>query len=287
MHPLMQPEAITFEAGANEWRSWSSWPPRAQTTDRNLYVRADAALSFEPPPPFPEPAFDRYVSDPAHPVPYRHRPIPPTYFPGGPSGWSTWLFEDQRFVDDRPDVLTWETAPLADDLTIAGPIVAHLFASTSGSDSDWIVKLIDVYPENYPSDWKMAGYELMVANEVFRGRYGKSFEKPEPIAPNAVVSYTIGLHTGLSLRKGHRIMIQVQSTWFHTDRSESADVRAEHLRGAGGRLPHRDTAGVPVRRDGYAPDAPGGDGPALRPIASCRRRPASRQHRCGRPLVRE
>jgi len=155
------------------------------------------------------------VSDPAHPVPYRRRPIPPTYFPGGPSGWSTWLFEDQRFVDDRPDVLTWETAPLADDLAIAGPIVAHLFASTSGSDSDWIVKLIDVYPEDYPSDWKMAGYELMVANEVFRGRYRKSFEKPEPIAPNAVIAYTIDLHTqNYRFRKGHRIMVQVQSTWF-------------------------------------------------------------------------
>ena len=115
------------------------------------------------------------MSDPAHPVPYRHRPIGPTY-PGG--GWPTWLVEDQRFVDQRPDVLSWETDPLADDLVVAGDIVAHLFASTTGTDSDWVVKLIDVYPEDDPADPKMAGYQLMIANEVFRGRFRKSFEKP-------------------------------------------------------------------------------------------------------------
>jgi putative CocE/NonD family hydrolase len=212
---LMQPEAVTFEAGANEWRSWSRWPPRAQTQERNLYVQAGGALSFTPPPPAPAASFDQFSSDPAHPVPYRHRPIPPTYFPSAPSGWSTWLFEDQRFVDDRPDVLTWETAPLAEDVAIAGRIVAHLFASTTGSDSDWIVKLIDVYPEEYPADWRMAGYELMVANEVFRGRYRNSFEKPVALTPNAVVHYTIDLHAqNYRFKKGHRIMVQVQSTWF-------------------------------------------------------------------------
>ena len=213
--PLTQPEALTFEGGANEWRSWDSWPPRRYTTDRNLYVQAGGALSFDPPPAVASPASDSYVSDPAHPVPYRHRPIPATYFPDGPSGWPFWLFEDQRFVDDRPDVLSWETAPLTADLTIAGRIVAHLFASTTGNDSDWIVKLIDVYPESYPGDWKMAGYQLMVANEVFRGRYRKSFEKPEPLPAGSVVEYAIDLHTqNYRFTKGHRIMVQVQSTWF-------------------------------------------------------------------------
>jgi putative CocE/NonD family hydrolase len=213
--PLSQPEALTFESGANAWRSWDSWPPRRHTTDRNLYLQAGGSLSFDPPPAAESPASDSYVSDPAHPVPYRHRPIPPTYFPGGSSGWPVWLYEDQRFVDDRPDVLSWETAPLISDLAIAGRIVAHLFASTTGSDSDWIVKLIDVYPESYPADWKMAGYQLMVANEVFRGRYRKSFEKPEPVIPGSIVEYTIDLHTqNYRFTKGHRIMVQVQSTWF-------------------------------------------------------------------------
>ena len=119
-------------------------------------------------------------------MPYRQRPIQPTYFPGG-SKWSTWLVEDQRFVDDRADVLSWESAPLEDDLTIAGEVVAHLFASTTGSDADWIVKLIDVYPEDYPENWDLAGFQLMVSNEVFRGRYRTSFEKPTPIDAGKVL----------------------------------------------------------------------------------------------------
>lgn len=209
-----QPEARTFEAGANQWRSWNSWPPRSGTVARNLYFRENGKLSFEPPADSGRAAFDEYVSDPAHPVPYRQRPIQATYFPGG-SGWPVWLVEDQRFVDDRPDVLSWESDPLEEDVAIAGRITAHLFASTSGSDSDWIVKLIDVYPERYPQDWKLAGYQLMVANEVFRGRYRRSFERPEPIPPNEVLPYTIDLHTqNYRFRSGHRIMVQVQSTWF-------------------------------------------------------------------------
>jgi putative CocE/NonD family hydrolase len=210
---LKQPEAMTFESGSNTWRRWESWPPRNRTTDRNLYVRADGRLSFDPPTEAGE-ASDSYVSDPAHPVPYRHRPIQATYFPGG-SNWYTWLVEDQRFVESRPDVLSWETDVLGDDITVAGEIVAHLFASTSGSDSDWIVKLIDVYPEQDPADWKMAGWELMVANEVFRGRYRNSFERPEAIVPNQVTPFTFSLHTqDYTFKKGHRIMVQVQSTWF-------------------------------------------------------------------------
>jgi putative CocE/NonD family hydrolase len=207
-------EAVTFEAGANAWRTWDDWPPKSPTTDKNLYFHPKGRLLFEPPKEAGSDAFDSYVSDPDHPVPYRHRPVQATYFPGG-SNWSTWLVEDQRFVDDRPDVLSWESAPLEADISIAGRIIAHLFASTTGSDSDWVVKLIDVFPERLPEDWKMAGYQLMVANEVFRGRYRQSFERPEPTPPNEVETYTIDLHTqDYCFKKGHRIMVQVQSTWF-------------------------------------------------------------------------
>lgn len=208
------PEAMTFEAGANRWRRWAAWPPPLVAPPRDLYFHAKGELSFEKPGADPATAADSFVSDPEHPVPYRHRPIQATYFPGG-SKWYTWLVEDQRFVDDRPDVLSFETAPLTADLTIAGEITAHLFASTTGSDADWIVKLIDVYPEDNPENWDMAGYQLMVSNEVFRGRYRQSFEKPEPITPDAVLEYSFGLHTqSYSFRKGHRVMVQVQSTWF-------------------------------------------------------------------------
>jgi len=208
------PEVLTFEAGTNRWRRWDAWPPSQATTPRELYLRANSELSFEKPVAGASPSFDSFVSDPAHPVPYRHRPVQPTYFPGG-SKWDTWLVEDQRFVDDRPDVLTWESASLTEDLTIAGEITAHLFASTTGSDADWVVKLIDVYPERNPENWELSGYQLMVSNEVFRGRYRKSFEKPEPITPDAVLEYSFSLHTqNYSFRKGHRLMVQVQSTWF-------------------------------------------------------------------------
>jgi hypothetical protein len=207
-------EAVTFEAGANAWRTWDDWPPKSPTTDKNLYFHPKGRLLFEPPKEAGSDAFDSYVSDPDHPVPYRHRPVQATYFPGG-SNWSTWLVEDQRFVDDRADVLSWEGAPLEADISIAGRIIAHLFASTTGSDSDWVVKLIDVFPESLPEDWKMAGYQLMVANEVFRGRYRKDFERPESTQPNEVEAYTIDLHTqDYCFKKGHRIMVQVQSTWF-------------------------------------------------------------------------
>src|SRR4029079_9753593 len=142
------------------------------------------------------------------------RPIQATYDPRG-SGWSTWLTEDQRFVDDRADVASWESDALTEAGTLAGEVMANLFAATSGSDADWIVKLIEVYPEDYPKDPKMGGYQFMVSNEVFRGRYRKSYEKPEAITPNAVTNFNFSLH-GQSYRflKGHRIMVQVQSSWF-------------------------------------------------------------------------
>jgi len=208
-------EAVTFETGTNAWQRYDRWPPRDLTEDRNLYFRENGGLAFEAPAESDESlAFDGYLSDPAHPVPYRPRPIEPTYDRRG-SGWSTWLVGDQRFADGRPDVLAWETGPLAGEITVTGKITARLFASTTGTDSDWIVKLIDVYPEDYPAEPSMGGYRLMVANEVFRGRFRASFEKPEPLVPGAVTDYAIDLH-GADHRflKGHRIMVQVQSTWF-------------------------------------------------------------------------
>ena len=136
----------------------------------------------------------------------------PTY--AGP-GWATWLVQDQRFVHMRPDMLSWETEPLKDDLVVAGDIIAQLHASTSGTDSDWIVKLIDVYPETYPADSQMGGYQLMIANEVLRARFRHDFDKPEPVAANEVNEYRIDLHSNdHCFAKGHKIMVQVQSTWF-------------------------------------------------------------------------
>jgi putative CocE/NonD family hydrolase len=206
-------EALTFETGSNQWREWDTWPPKETATPRKLYLQAGARLAFEPPKGAGPEAFDSYLSDPAYPVPYRRRPIQPTYGPG--STWSTWLTEDQRFADHRPDTARWATDALSEDLNVAGDIIAHLFASTTGSDSDWIVKLIDVYPEANPGDPNMAGYQLMIANEVFRGRFRTSFEKPEPLVPNRPYQFVIDLHTNAhTFLKGHRIMVQVQSTWF-------------------------------------------------------------------------
>ncbi len=133
-----------MEPGSNQWKQWDAWPPREGVAARNLYFHADGKLSFDPPADA-GPAFDSYISDPANPVPYRPRPVEETYSEG--SRWYTWLLEDQRFVQQRPDTVSWETEPLREDVTVAGDIVAHLFASTTGTDSDWIVKLIDVYPE--------------------------------------------------------------------------------------------------------------------------------------------
>src|SRR5262249_52737233 len=147
------------------------WPPKRGIAERKLYFQADGRLQFEPPSAGVTPGHDQYVSDPAYPVPYRQRPIDPTY---QGTGWYTWQTEDQRFVHLRPDVLSYETEPLAEDVVIAGDIVAHLFATTTGTDSDWIVKLIDVYPEKVDAAPQLGGYQLMVACEVLRGRFRKS-----------------------------------------------------------------------------------------------------------------
>ena len=214
---LNLPEALTFEAGANTWVRNDAWPARAQVTRKKLYVRENRALSWDAPTAVAGGgalSYDSYISDPANPVPYRRRPIEPTYYPKG-SGWYTWLLQDQRFVDHRPDVLSWETAPLERDVVIRGDIAAHLFASTTGSDADWIVKLIDVYPEDYSSPNMTGGYQLMVANDVLRGRFRTGFERPQAIAPNRVLEYVVDLHSqDYRFLKGHRIMVQVQSSWF-------------------------------------------------------------------------
>lgn len=209
-------EAITFQTGGNEWKSYDQWPPVNRTTERRLYLHANGRLSFDAPT-TAGPAFDEYISDPAKPVPYRPRPIEPTYNPPdlGGSGWGAWLVEDQRFVDGRPDVLSWSTEPLTDDVVLTGSVIANLFAATSGTDSDWVVKLIDAYPGEYPQEPRMGGYQLMVANEVFRGRFRESFVTPKAITPNRVEVYRIGLHyLDHRFRKGHRIMVQIQSSWF-------------------------------------------------------------------------
>lgn len=232
-------EATTFQTGSNKWMTYNRWPP-AEAQKKQLYLEANGKVSFKKPSVNPSTFYDSYISDPSRPVPYRPRPIEQTYGPG--SRWFTWLTEDQRFVHNRPDVLSWETDTLSEDVTVTGSVIAKLFASTSGSDADWVIKLIDVYPPEVPKDIRMGGYQLMIANEVFRGRYRKSFSKPEAITPNKVELYTIDLHSvNHVFKKGHKIMIQVQSTWFPViDRNpqkyvpnifeakESDFIRAEH-----------------------------------------------------------
>lgn len=218
-------QASTFQSGSNSWHTYATWPPK-EARPKNLYLRADGTLSFTAPDAKSEHAYREYISDPANPVPYRERPISPTY----PAGdWRTWEVANQRFVDHRPDVLSFVSAALDHDLVVTGPLAANLFASTSGTDSDFVVKLIDVYPDNAQKNaWapdegpkpgqyaqSLNGYELPVAMEVRRGRYLASYEKPSALMPNKPTEWNIPLrdHDHVFL-KGHRIMVQVQSTWF-------------------------------------------------------------------------
>ena len=208
---LRLPEAWIFRSGSNEWRAYEEWTPKVGFKARPLYLNANGKLSFEKPAGDGE-AFDSYVSDPANPVPYRKRPILQTY--GRGSTWSVWLVDDQRFLSDRKDVLSWSTDVLNEDVTITGDIIAELFAATSGSDSDWVVKLIDVYPADH-SEERMRGYELMVASEIFRGRYRKSYEKAEALKPNTPLEYAIDMRgNDYTFIRGHRIKVQIQSSWF-------------------------------------------------------------------------
>ena len=210
---------VTFRTGTDKWERYSQWPPKAARM-KDLYLEANGGLSFAKP--GNPKAFTQYVSNPADPVPYRKGPITATYAPG--SHWYTWLAQNQRFLGHRKDIATFETAPLKHNLTVTGDVYADLFASTSGTDGDWVVKLIDVYPNKPnagapPDDpnevTHMARYELMIVEQIFRGRYRKSFEHPEAIPAGKEEEYKFSLrgadHVFL---KGHRIMVQVQSSWF-------------------------------------------------------------------------
>ncbi len=214
------PEAYVFETGSNVWRQYPSWPP-ASAQKRTLYFHANHKLSFDPPSE-QEQGFDEYVSDPAKPVPfvsYAALAVPQEY-----------MVSDQRFAAKRPDVVVYESDPLEGDVTIAGPVTPSLRVSTTGTDSDWVVKLIDVYPTDYPEpenrqqqaftdvpppSERMGGYEQLIRGEPFRGKFRNSFEHPEPFRPGEVTKVEFEMpdinHT---FRRGHRIMVQVQSSWF-------------------------------------------------------------------------
>jgi putative CocE/NonD family hydrolase len=212
------PEAYVFETGRNEWRALDAWPPK-DARPLDLHFSARGVLSKDAPVE-PADAFDEYVSDPAKPVPF----IEETNV-----GMTIeYMVDDQRFASRRPDVLVYQTEPLEEDVTVAGPITASLSVSTTGTDSDWVVKLVDVYPDDYPlqpgeaagdrerpAHSKMGGYQQLVRGEPFRGKFRKSFERPEPFVPGQVerVEFTMpdAFHT---FRRGHRIMVQVQSSWF-------------------------------------------------------------------------
>jgi hypothetical protein len=208
------PRVFIYDNGADHWDTPKVFPESCEkgcpVTSKPLYLEADGGLSFA------EPAasgkdFDEYVSDPAKPVPYRPRPVAAS----DGMGWRTWLVTDQRFVDGRSDVLTYETEPLKEPMKLSGEPMVHLVASTTGTDSDWVVKLIDVQPDRTAPPVEMGGYELPIGIDIFRGRYRTSFEHPEAIKPNEPLMYSFGLpmvnHT---FPAGHRIMVQVQSTLF-------------------------------------------------------------------------
>ncbi len=206
-----------FETGTNAWRRLTSWPAAAEAGARiaaaPLYLRAGGRTAFETPRPG-EPEFTEYVSDPAKPVPYRPRPVPPIGSAGG-SAWSEWLVNDQREASGRTDVLTFVSDILTAPVQIGGEPVANLVASTSGTDSDWVVKLIDLYPDEVAAEPAMGGYQLMVSADIFRGRYRESLETPKPIAAEAPLLYRFSLPTANHVfLPGHRIMVQVQSSWF-------------------------------------------------------------------------
>jgi putative CocE/NonD family hydrolase len=224
------PPVLMYDAGLDKWDRLQSFPQSCEqgcaTAAKPLYLQAGGGLSFEKPEGGTKaPSFDEYVSDPAKPVPFRPRPVDPA----DGTGWRTWLVTDQRFVDGRPDVLTYETAPLTEPMKLSGEPMVHLMASTSGTDSDWVVKLIDVYPSTTPdkgdtggvfagvlgTPWNMSGYELPIGIDIFRGRYRTSFEHPEPLKTDTPLEFTFALPmVERTILPGHRLMVQVQSTLF-------------------------------------------------------------------------
>lgn len=230
-------EAYCFQTGSNQWKTYASWPPK-EASPQKLYAGPANTASFTKP--VAATGAVSFTSDPAKPVPYRTQPIEATY--GYGSRWRPWQVEDQRFVYTRPDVISFTMDSLKEDLTVTGKITAHLFASTTGTDADWIVKLIDVYPDKYQKNILMSDYQLPVAMEVFRGRFRKSFSRPEPLVPGKPEEFIIDLHQiNHTFKKGHRLMIQVQSTWFPLidrnpqkfvpnifEANESDYIKAEH-----------------------------------------------------------
>ena len=213
--PPSTPDISIYDTGADHWDEPKVFPVSCEkgcpVPSKPLYLDAAGGLSFTPPAETSAAKFDEYVSDPAKPVPYRPRPIDDA----DEMGWRTWLVTDQRFVDGRPDVLTYETEPLKEPMKLSGEPVVHLVASTTGTDADWVVKLIDVQPDRTAPPVQMSGYELPIATDIFRGRYRTSFEHPEAIKSSEPLAYVFALpmvnHT---FQPGHRIMVQVQSTLF-------------------------------------------------------------------------
>ena len=199
-------EATIFVTGSNQWKKFNTWPP-VETENKNLYLHPNGKLGFEKV--RQTDSWDEYVSDPAHPVPYQD----------GVQANRTreYMIDDQRFAARRPDVKTYQTDVLKEDITLTGPVLANLVVSTTGTDADYVVKLIDVYPEDAESNngIMMGGYEMLVRGEILRGKYRNSFEKPEPFVPGAITKVNYPLpDVAHSFKKGHRIMIQIQNSWF-------------------------------------------------------------------------
>lgn len=215
-----------FETGTNVWRRYANWPPtggasgegRGKEGDKTvkrtpLYLRAGLKLSKEAPTPG-DTAFEEYISDPAKPVPFVRRPVKPMGYEEG-NNWPRWLADDQREASGRPDVVTFISDTLTAPMKISGEPIANLVASTSGTDADWVVKLIDVYPDEVGGDAAMGGYQLMIAADIFRGRYRESFEKAKAITPDTPLLYRFALPTANHVfLPGHKIMVQIQSSWF-------------------------------------------------------------------------
>ncbi len=204
------PKATVFISGSNEWKKFSEWPPK-NTVRKFLYFHSNGKLSFEEPK--TNAGFDEYLSDPNAPVPYQD----------GVQSRRTreYMLDDQRFAGRRPDVKVYQTDTLQKDITLTGPLMADIFSSTTGTDADYVVKLIDVFPDNYPDpkpnpkNVTLAGYEMLVRGEIFRGKFRNSFEKPEPFVPGKITEIKYSLpDVAHTFRKGHRIMIQVQNSWF-------------------------------------------------------------------------
>jgi len=210
------PRVLAYETGADVWHRYDAWPRSCAEgcpePSRNLYLLAGGRLGFEPPAASSN-EYDEYISDPAKPVPYRERPTLATYSPD--STWGEWLVDDQRHAASRPDVLVYETEPIKEPVHVAGEPIADLSASTSGSDSDWVVKIIDVWPDEVPDHPNLGGYQQMLSADIMRGRFREDPARPQPIEPNVVQPYRLRLpNVSHEFLAGHRIMVQIQSSWF-------------------------------------------------------------------------